>query len=100
MSDRIEIEFTAAIADLAHLFAMASAPCGVARLDASVRDSLPVLQHLDRALSLGDSNTSPFCAQLHRLRDVLPWRQNANYAGAEFLAGYGYCELVGPAGLQ
>ncbi|HEY6598534.1 MAG TPA: dimethylsulfonioproprionate lyase family protein [Pseudomonadales bacterium] len=60
--------------------------------------SQPVLRHLQTALRLGDPMTASVCALIDRLSPVLQWRRNENYAGADFLDGYAYCELVGPSG--
>jgi hypothetical protein len=57
----------------------------------------PVLQHLGHALTLS-GNVSAVCAKLEPFRPRLRWQQNPNYAGADFLSGYAYCELLGPAG--
>jgi Dimethlysulfonioproprionate lyase len=60
--------------------------------------SQPVLRHLPSALSLGDTTTAPICALVNQLNPALQWRRNSRYAGADFLDGYAYCELVGPSG--
>ena len=70
-----------------------------ARLNSNVQpQSLAVVGHFDRVLASGDAVTAPICSVLDRLKNELRWRQNASYAGADFLDGYGYCELVGPSG--
>lgn len=71
-----------------------------ARLDATVQpmQQKHVLNHLNSALQLGTDVTHSLCASVERLRNELQWRQNPNYAGAEFLDGYAYCELIGPHG--
>ncbi|HTK97826.1 MAG TPA: dimethylsulfonioproprionate lyase family protein [Pseudomonadales bacterium] len=71
-----------------------------ARLDATV---LPTSQqcaanHLRAALQLATSETRRICVSIDRLASTLQWRQNPNYAGADFLDSYAYCELVGPHG--
>ncbi len=60
--------------------------------------SQPVLRHLPSALRLGDTSTAPICTLVNQLNPALQWRRNSNYAGADFLDGYAYCELVGPSG--
>ncbi len=71
-----------------------------ARLDATVQpmQQMHALKHLSAALQLGTGVTRSLCASVERLRNELQWRQNPNYAGAEFLDGYAYCELIGPHG--
>jgi mannose-6-phosphate isomerase-like protein (cupin superfamily) len=56
---------------------------------------LPVLACLGRSLRCGDPDV---CAALRAVQPLLHWRQNASYADAHLLMGYGYCELVGPNG--
>ncbi len=60
--------------------------------------SQPVLRHLPTALRLGDPTTASVCASINHLNPLLHWRRNDSYAGADFLDGYAYCELVGPNG--
>lgn len=71
-----------------------------ARLDATVQpmQHMRVLSYLNVALQLGTGVTRSLCESVDRLRSELRWRQNPNYAGAEFLDGYAYCELIGPHG--
>jgi Dimethlysulfonioproprionate lyase len=71
-----------------------------ARLDATVQpmQQMRVLSCLNAALQLGTGVTRSLCETVDRLRSELQWRQNPNYAGAEFLDGYAYCELIGPRG--
>jgi hypothetical protein len=66
-------------------------------------DALPpqfqtVVQYLPAALAQAAASTAAACASLTALQGVLHWRQNATYADAHFLRGYGYCELLGPNG--
>jgi hypothetical protein len=70
------------------------------RLDATVLPTRQVRaeQYLRAALQLASSDTRPICARIDRLAGGLQWRQNPNYAGADFLDGYAYCELMGPHG--
>ena len=42
--------------------------------------------------------TAHLRAPLEAVRTSLHWRQNSAYANADFLDGYGYCELLGPTG--
>ena len=70
-----------------------------ARLDRTVRPmARPASRHLPIALTLGNADSQPICVLLNQLKYVLHWRQNPSYAGAEFLDGYAYCELLGPSG--
>ena len=70
-----------------------------ARLDASVQHaSLPVLHCFEAALRLCDDATVHVRAPLEAVRACLHWRRNSAYANADFLDGYGYCELLGPTG--
>lgn len=71
-----------------------------ARLDAAVRPTsvLPATKHLEAALQLATTATQPICVSIDRLSSALRWRQNPNYADADFLDGYAYCELLGPHG--
>lgn len=71
-----------------------------ARLDATVQpmQQMHVLNFLNAALQLGTGVTRSLCESIDRLQGELQWRQNPNYAGAEFLDGYAYCELIGPHG--
>ena len=57
-----------------------------------------VLQYLADALARAPSSTTAVCTSLTALQGALHWRQNASYSDPEFLRGYGYCELLGPAG--
>jgi dimethlysulfoniopropionate lyase len=71
-----------------------------ARLDATVLPTrtMCAANHLHAALQRASSDTRPLCASIDRLARSLQWRQNPNYAGADFLDGYAYCELMGPHG--
>lgn len=71
-----------------------------ARLDATVQpmQQMRALDHLSAVLRLGTGVTRSLCVSVERLRNELQWRQNPNYAGAEFLDGYAYCELIGLRG--
>ena len=70
-----------------------------ARLDRSVQHtSLPVLHYFEASLQLCDDATAHVRAPLEAVRTALHWRRNSAYANADFLDGYGYCELLGPAG--
>lgn len=69
------------------------------RLDASVQHtSLPVLHCFEAALRLCDGVTAHLRSPLEAVRPSLHWRRNASYGNAAFVDGYGYCELLGPAG--
>jgi histidine ammonia-lyase len=69
------------------------------RLDRSVQQrTMPVEQFLGAAIALCDGATADLRAPLATLAPSLRWRQNPTYANADFLDGYGYCELLGPAG--
>ncbi len=71
------------------------------RLDASVRHDRPtVVRHLSHAFSLCAASTASACAHLGALQDILQWRQNPRYRAEDLLAGYAYCELLGPNGMQ
>jgi len=70
-----------------------------ARFDPSIAPlKQTVSRHLPIALSLASGDTTPICRALNTLMPVLHWRQNSSYAGADFLHGYAYCELLGPHG--
>jgi hypothetical protein len=90
-------ELTAGLASLLGKFAPSVFD---ARLDATVQPMLQmhVLKHLSAVLRLGTGVTRSLCVSVERLRNELQWRQNPNYADAEFLDGYAYCELIGPRG--
>jgi mannose-6-phosphate isomerase-like protein (cupin superfamily) len=60
--------------------------------------ALPVAAFLAQALADAPASLRPLCDALAAVGDALSWRQNASYAGAAFLHGYGYCELAGPEG--
>lgn len=89
-----------AMAQLGALLGASFIPRTGARLDALVQPELPVLRYLDAAFALADASTQGACELLRELRGILRWRRNDSYSDAAFLARYGYCELVGPAGLQ
>jgi len=95
-----EFEWRDLIAGLASLLRRDAPFATGARLDATVQSiqRLRAVDHLRTALQLGTSDTQPICASVARLQSKLQWRQNPNYAGAAFLDGYAYCELVGPHG--
>lgn len=107
MKTNLETEWRGLLRHLESLLGMSDQRCFEdARLDigaAAHSDdvveprSYPVLRHFGRALTL-HANPSPVCVALERLQSQLHWQQNPNYAGADFLNGYAYCELVGPAG--
>jgi hypothetical protein len=65
--------------------------------DAVERRPYPVLRHFGHALAL-DASVPAVCAVLVQFQSRLRWQQNPNYVGADFVSGYAYCELVGPAG--
>jgi quercetin dioxygenase-like cupin family protein len=70
-----------------------------ARLDTSVQHAgLPVLHCFQAALDLCNGVTAHVRAPLEAVMTSLHWRRNSAYANADFLDGYGYCELLGPAG--
>jgi hypothetical protein len=74
-------------------------PLHHARLDARIAPlNQTVLRHLPIALGFASVDTAPICRALNTLMPGLHWRQNSSYAGAEFLDGYAYCELLGPRG--
>ena len=56
---------------------------------------LPVEGCLGRALDSGDAR---ICSRMREVRRQLRWRRNSSYADAQWLDGYGYCELLGPNG--
>jgi len=107
MKTNLETEWRELVGHVATLLGMADQRCfDDARFDVGAathpddsveRRSYPVLRHFGDALAL-DGNVSAVCARLERFESRLQWRQNPNYAGAEFLDGYAHCELVGPAG--
>jgi len=49
-------------------------------------------------LRLCDDATVHLREPLDAMRTSLQWRRNSAYAHADFLDGYGYCELLGPTG--
>jgi mannose-6-phosphate isomerase-like protein (cupin superfamily) len=57
-----------------------------------------VVRYLPAALARAPAATAAVSASLTALQGALHWRQNANYTDSHFLRGYGYCELLGPAG--
>ena len=70
-----------------------------ARLDTSVQHAtLPVSSCIDVALALCVGPTAHVRAPIEGVKSQLHWRRNAAYSNSEFLDGYGYCELIGPAG--
>jgi quercetin dioxygenase-like cupin family protein len=70
-----------------------------ARLDRSVQHTaLPVLHCFEAALRLCDGATAHLRAPLAAVGASLHWRRNSAYANADFVDGYGYCELLGPTG--
>jgi hypothetical protein len=61
---------------------------------------LPVLRFWPAALPDGADPVAGAAAQALRvLSPALRWRQNPTYRNPAFLAGYGYTEIAGPAGL-
>src|SRR5262245_6573245 len=69
------------------------------RLDASVQHrGLPVERCFASAVASCEGATALLRAPLEAVASSLHWQQNPAYANADFLVGYAYCELFGPAG--
>ena len=92
--------FAAAVETLSRLLR----DCGVAVPESASREALvtpgrlAVEAWLGPVLRQSSTQTRDACRALAGIAPLLCWRQNPTYADGALLAGYGYCELVGPRG--
>jgi hypothetical protein len=96
--------FRRAVAELAGLFGRCGIPVPAAQpldddaLPALRPRRLPVCAWFERALADVPPCLAAPLPTLASVAERMCWQQNASYAGAGFLDGYGYCELAGPGG--